>query len=326
MTINVNPNPSATTAGQAISDMDRELLSAWLDGELQGEQSRFVSKRVAHDSQMQSQAGRWSMAGELLREGASRDRSQHVPLGFVDRVRIAIDQERAGDAQLADTAQAGTSLQVPRVLTGKDDSVSMTQRRSWLQKPTAIAASLSLVASAVLLTHFGDRANDEVIASMAMQQVTLPKLQQQKQVPASRQFARERQVQLARQDAHRQRAQVIRGAATPAARRATPAAVAVTTSAAPFRDSLAKRVSGSPAALNAAVRPTAVASANDPFGIGPATDSRILSGKPWPRSGINGSQSLPSQTIRASFNRSIENGGNGGSAWPTQARLAIPSG
>ena len=71
------------------SDGFREQLSAWHDGELGDEASRFVLRRALHDAAVRAELGRWQAVGDVLRRQAQR-----LPRpGFADAVAAAIEAD-----------------------------------------------------------------------------------------------------------------------------------------------------------------------------------------------------------------------------------------
>jgi anti-sigma factor RsiW len=65
-----------------------EELSAFMDGELDAERTRFLMQRLSHDAQLRERWERWQLASSALRRQA-----QPVPAGFADRVAQALDAE-----------------------------------------------------------------------------------------------------------------------------------------------------------------------------------------------------------------------------------------
>lgn len=294
-----------------------ESLSAWMDGELRDDEGRFVAKRLMHDTQLQSQLARWTDIGDSLREVASRENADVAPSGFLDRVRVAIDQERANihapDASEIAIARAAAS------------ESRMSRLKSLALKPSAIAASLTLLAAAVLLQRVGSPLNDELLTSLTMQNVTQPSTLKPVAKKTVRPTARTRPATTrvaARTPAPRvQRVNTQIATAQQAAvkvRQANTVASAPTTV-----QSLPPRMSST----FTNVRPNVVASSSDPFGLGSAANNRVLSGAPsraWPKARIGTSP----RTMNASFN-----GGTSGSAnandpfapngnWPMQMSLS----
>ncbi len=80
-------------------DHSREQLSAWMDGELDADAERFLLRRLEHDDALQAQAGRWQLAGDVLK-GL---RVAPAPEGFARRIREAV----AVDGHGVVTAHAG---------------------------------------------------------------------------------------------------------------------------------------------------------------------------------------------------------------------------
>ena len=65
-----------------------EELSAFMDGELDAERTRFLMQRLSHDAQLRERWERWQLASSALRRQA-----QPAPAGFADRVAKALDAE-----------------------------------------------------------------------------------------------------------------------------------------------------------------------------------------------------------------------------------------
>lgn len=83
----------------------RESLSAWHDGALPDESSRFVLKRLLQDEALRAEVGRWQAIGDALRQTPS----QALGAGVAGRIDAAIEAEmRAGtvEAKAASSGQA----------------------------------------------------------------------------------------------------------------------------------------------------------------------------------------------------------------------------
>ncbi|MBS0461937.1 MAG: sigma-E factor negative regulatory protein [Proteobacteria bacterium] len=63
-----------------------EELSAFMDGELDAQRSRFLLQRLRHDDALRARWERWQ-----LQAGALRKMAQPLPAGFSDKVQRAID-------------------------------------------------------------------------------------------------------------------------------------------------------------------------------------------------------------------------------------------
>lgn len=75
----------------------RERLSAWHDGALPDEASRFVLKRLLQDEGLRAEVGRWQVVGDVLRR-----RAQQVPAPTLPaNVAAAIDAELAAAVRQA---------------------------------------------------------------------------------------------------------------------------------------------------------------------------------------------------------------------------------
>ena len=97
----------------------REDLSALFDGELLGDASRFVHKRLARDVQWRQDFGTWQLVGDVLRGHATAA----APAGFADRVQLALAHESAAAMS----------------------SPSRSSRRGWVGG-AALAASVAIAA------------------------------------------------------------------------------------------------------------------------------------------------------------------------------------
>ncbi len=274
---------TSTSSADSISDQER--LSAWLDGELTGDAARFFSKRVAHDQDLLDTAQRWSLAAELLRESAGDSRSA-APHGFLDRVRVAIDQERALSADSDSVhAERFTGQQLKRSSARAASVAAALPSRRW-RVPASLAASVSVVAIATLLMRFGFGGNDSPVTTLALQQATLPQVKAQN-ADVRRNNAQRNRRPVASNGSNATRVaglRVDRSLQIPAPRRETRAVLNTVAAATPVA---AETASAAPrrtisVPLSRALKANTVASSNDPFGLGNNTDDRILSGKPWP--------------------------------------------
>ncbi|HEY2347111.1 MAG TPA: RseA family anti-sigma factor [Xanthomonadaceae bacterium] len=89
---------------KGISMNENELfeeLSAFMDGELDAERTRFLMQRLAHDAPLRARWERWQ-----LQSAAMRRTAQPPPAGFAERVAHAIDI----DAQAQPVARVGRGL------------------------------------------------------------------------------------------------------------------------------------------------------------------------------------------------------------------------
>ncbi|MBS0213231.1 MAG: hypothetical protein JSR26_08660 [Proteobacteria bacterium] len=77
---------SPANHGPPISDDLLEDLSAFMDGELDADRSRFLLQRLAHDEALRARWERWQ-----LLSGAMRKTAQPLPTGFPARVMGAIE-------------------------------------------------------------------------------------------------------------------------------------------------------------------------------------------------------------------------------------------
>lgn len=77
------PNEPAASA-----EMLREELSAFMDGELDADRTRFLLQRLRHDAELRARWERWQLLSASLRRQA-----QPLPVDFADRVASALDAE-----------------------------------------------------------------------------------------------------------------------------------------------------------------------------------------------------------------------------------------
>ncbi|MBS0194449.1 MAG: hypothetical protein JSR34_09395 [Proteobacteria bacterium] len=82
--------------GPPLNDDLLEDLSAFMDGELDAQRSRFLLQRLAHDAALRARFERWQ-----LQAGAMRKMAQPLPAGFAERVGRAIDADAAAAASAA---------------------------------------------------------------------------------------------------------------------------------------------------------------------------------------------------------------------------------
>ncbi|MGL6291165.1 MAG: RseA family anti-sigma factor [Silanimonas sp.] len=115
------------------SDDFREQLSAWRDGALPDEASRFVLKRLLQDDALRAEVGRWQVIGDALR----RQPQQRPVCDVAARVATALD-----DAAFSETALGA-------VITPATVSAS----RSALRRPALrwVATAAAVGMAAVLL-------------------------------------------------------------------------------------------------------------------------------------------------------------------------------
>lgn len=303
-----------------------ETLSAWMDGELQGDEGRFVSKRLTHDEDLQAQVSRWTDIGDALREAASRENTAFAPGGFLDRVRVAIDQERA---QVHAPSASEIAVARERADVAQRSRLQVFKARAL--KPTSIAASVTLLAAAVVLLNLGSSWNNELLTSLTMQNAATPTsdiFHKHAKPPAPR--AVNTRIAVATP------ARPVRVTTPAPARPATPRTVeqirqANTVASTPTTvQSLPPRISST----FTHVKPNVVASTNDPFGLGNTTNNRVLSGSPnraWPKSRTTGN----SRSMNASFSNMpagatasdpFAPNANSSSTWPAQMSLGMPRG
>ena len=80
----------------------REQLSAWHDGALPDEASRFVLKRLLRDDALQAEVGRWQVIGDALR----RQAQERPAVDLASRVAAAVAAEDGPARPAATTARA----------------------------------------------------------------------------------------------------------------------------------------------------------------------------------------------------------------------------
>lgn len=99
--------PNAATAGP---DDFREQLSAWRDGALPDEASRFVLKRLLQDDALRAEVGRWQVIGDALRGHAQQRPATDVAAPLAE----AIEHESIGHRLVTDqTASLAPSRRAP---------------------------------------------------------------------------------------------------------------------------------------------------------------------------------------------------------------------
>lgn len=86
-----------TPNAAAGPDDFREQLSAWRDGALPDEASRFVLKRLLQDDALRAEVGRWQVIGDALRAQPQRQPSNDIAA----RVASAIDASSVAPRQSA---------------------------------------------------------------------------------------------------------------------------------------------------------------------------------------------------------------------------------
>ena len=64
----------------------QQQLSAWMDGDLQSDQARFLLRRLQHDAELTGRLERWQLCGDALRGNAQA----LAPPGFAERVAAAV--------------------------------------------------------------------------------------------------------------------------------------------------------------------------------------------------------------------------------------------
>lgn len=101
----MNPAPGSGPDGF------REHLSAWHDGALEPEPSRFVLRRLAEQAELREQIARWQRIGDALRR---QPQAAAIP-GFAERVAAAIATPKTAlpDPARCDEAVAAVKSRIP---------------------------------------------------------------------------------------------------------------------------------------------------------------------------------------------------------------------
>jgi sigma-E factor negative regulatory protein RseA len=127
-----------------MSEVNRETLSAYLDGELSPEEMRFLMRRLEHDAAL-----RETWAGyHVGRDGLRRQVGSLASPGFADRVMAAID---AVDREIA----------IPPV-----GMRPAGKRRHWLQWSAGGAIAASVAVAALMLTQPAGHETDGATSAM----------------------------------------------------------------------------------------------------------------------------------------------------------------
>lgn len=134
MTNRSDPNSNSSSNQRPLHPRDeRETLSALFDGELPGDATRFVLKRLDRDAELRETCGRWQMIGDALRGEAT----SAAPSGFANGVMRMLDAE----AQAALVSSAAESTMAP--------AAAASSRRRWIGG-AALAASVAMAAVLVV--------------------------------------------------------------------------------------------------------------------------------------------------------------------------------
>lgn len=118
----------------------RQQLSAFVDGELPGEETELLVRRLARDSELKQAMSRYLLAGEALRQPRSLGPSR----GFATKVATAIDQDAETTEFRPATLKSRSSLQPAR----------------WLKPAAGIAVAAS-VATVTVMMYRGSLENSD---------------------------------------------------------------------------------------------------------------------------------------------------------------------
>lgn len=133
-------------------NVDRELLCALFDGELESDSARFALNRLAHDADWRQACGRWQLTGDVLRGQAVGV----APAGFAEAVARAVGAERM--------------IAVAPVSAMRRPSAS---RRRWVPG-AALAASVAMAALFVANPFSNEAAPDNPAQAMPQVAATTP--------------------------------------------------------------------------------------------------------------------------------------------------------
>ena len=149
----MNPTPSSADF--------REQLSAWHDGALPDEASRFVMRRLLSDDGLRAEVGRWQLLGDALRREA-----QHVaPRGLAEAVQARIDADEPAAVSVAN----GSALRA--------DAVGHAPvRRRGPMGGLAVAAAVGLAAVLLWPKTASDTVDAPALAGAATSAPTAPSL------------------------------------------------------------------------------------------------------------------------------------------------------
>lgn len=128
----------------------REQLSALVDGELTGDESGFLMRRLAHDRALRESFGRYHLIGDCLRRQAL---PAAVPDGFADRVGQAL----ADQARPARTLHWRAGAQWAA---GLFTAAIVAAGAFWYVQPPGADGALQVAAGAAEVESSGIRADD----------------------------------------------------------------------------------------------------------------------------------------------------------------------
>lgn len=132
-----------------MSDLLREQLSAFMDGELPSEECALLLKRVANNEELSVCWHHWHLIGDTLRGELTDEQTQQL----AQRVNRALNASEASEApdvpQTSQTPQ--TSPSSTRRHRGTRTAVSRRPRRWYSRRSTAIAASVAVLGVAGLV-------------------------------------------------------------------------------------------------------------------------------------------------------------------------------
>lgn len=157
-----------------MNERHKELLSAFLDGELDAAELDELSLAVTGDDSLVELAARYQGVGEALRDPAMAPQMS-APPGILHRVRAAVDAEPAIDAPplpavalSAGDSQAGESRNVV--------TLDSARRRRQLPRPlvgAGIAAAIAIAAIGALRLY-GDAGVGEGDVAPTVAQLAVP--------------------------------------------------------------------------------------------------------------------------------------------------------
>src|SRR5690625_4774497 len=122
-----------------MSDLLREQLSAFMDGELPSEECALLLKRVTNNEELSVCWHRWHLIGDTLRGELTDEQTQQL----AQRVDEVLDASEAPDA-------SQPSPSSPRYHRGTR-AFSRRPRRWYRRRSTAIAASVAVLGMAGLV-------------------------------------------------------------------------------------------------------------------------------------------------------------------------------
>lgn len=128
----------------------RQQLSAFVDGELPGEETELLVRRLARDSELKQAMSRYLLAGEALRQPRAIGPSR----GFVAKVAAAIDQD--ADASVPQPAAPKSRVSL--------------QSMQWLKPVAGFAVAASVAVATVLVYRGALEGSDKLPMADAQQQ------------------------------------------------------------------------------------------------------------------------------------------------------------